>query len=234
MIPLVFAWLAALAFAGSLALFAYSYFVVFGADGGGGASVAALVSQPALVNFALFTAFALHHSLFARTGAKHLVRRYVPASLERSVYTLVASVLFVLVCLWWRPVEGMAWALSGPWRILGYTVQAIGVIVTLAGARALDFLELAGVRQAMHVTRLHPLETRGVYGLVRHPLYFAWTLLVFGAPDMTMTRLSFALVSTAYLAVAIPFEERSLVETFGPAYASYQKQVRWRMLPGLW
>jgi protein-S-isoprenylcysteine O-methyltransferase Ste14 len=69
---------------------------------------------------------------------------------------------------------------------------------------------------------------------VRHPLYFAWVLLVFGAPAMTMTRLSFAVISTAYLAIAIPFEERSLIETFGADYASYQKQVRWRMLPGIY
>jgi protein-S-isoprenylcysteine O-methyltransferase Ste14 len=234
LISLGFAWLAALAFAGSLALFAYSYMVRFGGSTGGDASLAALVSPPALVNFGLFTAFALHHSLFARAGAKRIVRRYVPPSLERSVYTMVASVLFVLVCLWWRPVEGMAWTLSGPWRIVGYTAQALGVVVTLAGARALDFLELAGVRQAMHVTTSHPLETGGVYRLVRHPLYFAWALLVFGAPDMTMTRLSFALISTGYLAVAIPFEERSLSETFGPAYASYREKVRWRMLPGIW
>ena len=234
MIPLGFAWLAALAFAGSLALFAYSYFVTFGAVTRGSASLAALVSQPAMVNYALFSAFALHHSIFARAGVKSLVHRCVPPALERAVYTMVASLLFVLVCLWWRPVEGVAWTLPGPWRIVGYTAQAIGVVVTLAGARALDFLDLAGVRQAMHVTRLHPLETGGVYRLVRHPLYFAWALLVFGAPDMTMTRLSFALISTGYLAVAIPFEERSLAETFGPAYASYRKKVRWRMLPGVW
>lgn len=234
LIPLGFAWLAALAFAGSLALFAYSYVVVFGGGGGERAVWSALLSGPALVNYGLFTAFALHHSLFARAGAKAVVRRYVPPPLERSVYTMIASVLFILVCLAWRPVEGHAWTLSDGWRLLGYTAQVIGVVVTLAGARALDFLELAGVRQAMRDTRRHPLETGGVYGVVRHPLYFAWALLVFGAPDMTMTRLSFALISTAYLAVAIPFEERSLVETFGPAYASYQKKVRWRMLPGLW
>jgi protein-S-isoprenylcysteine O-methyltransferase Ste14 len=78
------------------------------------------------------------------------------------------------------------------------------------------------------------LKTTGLYGFVRHPLYFAWLLFVFGAPDMTMTRFSFALISTLYLAVAIPFEERGLIETFGPAYASYRRKVRWRMLPGIW
>jgi protein-S-isoprenylcysteine O-methyltransferase Ste14 len=235
LIPLGFAWLAAAAFAASLAFFAYAYFVTFGSAPGPASGVAGLVSAPALINYALFTGFALHHSLFARTGVKARVQQAVPAHLERAVYSLVASVLFVVVCWWWQPVGGRAWTLPGAWRWAGYAAQAAGIIITIAGARALDVLELAGVRQVLPRAGRPPrLEVGGVYGFVRHPLYFAWALLVFGAPDMTMTRLSFALVSTAYLAVAIPFEERGLRETFGPAYASYQRQVRWRMFPGIW
>ena len=79
-----------------------------------------------------------------------------------------------------------------------------------------------------------PLRTDGLYGFVRHPVYFGWVLVVFGAPVMTMTRLTFAVISTAYLALAVPFEERSLIETFGPDYASYRKRVRWRMIPGIY
>jgi protein-S-isoprenylcysteine O-methyltransferase Ste14 len=41
-------------------------------------------------------------------------------------------------------------------------------------------------------------------------------------------------VSTVYLAIAVPFEERSLTAEFGPAYTAYQRQVRWRIVPGLW
>jgi protein-S-isoprenylcysteine O-methyltransferase Ste14 len=78
------------------------------------------------------------------------------------------------------------------------------------------------------------LQTGGVYGVVRHPLYFGWALLVFGAPQMTVDRFAFALISTIYLAIAIPFEERGLDEMFGPAYDGYRKHVRWRMLPGLY
>ena len=70
--------------------------------------------------------------------------------------------------------------------------------------------------------------------MVRHPLYLGWALFVFGAPDMTLTRFSFAAISTAYLAVAIPFEEIGLVRTFGSDYEAYRRQVRWRMLPGLY
>lgn len=249
-----FAWLAAAAFVASLGYFLYAYFLVWGVDFGSAvrapiappaltappappaprAPLAPLapVVAPVLINCALFTAFALHHSLFARTRLKHAVRRVVAPALERSMYTAIASALFVLVCWQWQPVAWDMWRLSGAWRWLGFTVQAAGVVLTIIGARALDALDLAGVRQATRVSIRHlPLETGGLYGFVRHPLYFAWVLLVFGAPDMTGTRFTFAVVSTLYLALAIPFEERSLIETFGPEYASYRQRVRWRMVP---
>ena len=38
----------------------------------------------------------------------------------------------------------------------------------------------------------------------------------------------------AYLVMAIPFEERSLIEHFGDAYRTYRRQVRWRMVPGVY
>jgi protein-S-isoprenylcysteine O-methyltransferase Ste14 len=74
----------------------------------------------------------------------------------------------------------------------------------------------------------------GPYHLVRHPIYLGWALMTFGAPTMTGTRLAFAVISTAYLALAVPFEERSLVEAFGDEYLEYQRRVRWRMIPGLY
>ena len=58
--------------------------------------------------------------------------------------------------------------------------------------------------------------------------------MVFGAPTMTGTRAVFALVSTLYLAVAIPWEERSLVQVFGSDYERYRGTVRWRMIPFLY
>jgi len=51
---------------------------------------------------------------------------------------------------------------------------------------------------------------------------------------MTGTRAVFALVSTLYLAVAIPWEERSLVQVFGSDYERYRGTVRWRMIPFLY
>jgi protein-S-isoprenylcysteine O-methyltransferase Ste14 len=46
--------------------------------------------------------------------------------------------------------------------------------------------------------------------------------------------LVFASISTLYLAIAIPWEERELVKTFGAEYRAYQGRVRWRMVPGIY
>ena len=234
MLALPFAWFAAASFAASLLYFLYAYLVVYGEAASGSERVG-----PVLVNVSLFSIFALHHSLFARTGLKCRLATIFPARLERAVYTLVASGLFAGVCWLWLPVPGVLYSLQGPWRWGAPLVLAAGVAVTLLSARRLDALDLAGVRQVLSSSSDAPpprpdLQTTGLYGLVRHPIYFGWILLMAGVADMTMTRLVFAIVSTVYLAAAIPFEERGLIETFGPDYASYQQKVRWRMLPGIY
>jgi protein-S-isoprenylcysteine O-methyltransferase Ste14 len=48
---------------------------------------------------------------------------------------------------------------------------------------------------------------------------------------MTGDRLAFAALTTFYLIVAIPWEERSLRLTFGETYERYKRDVKWRMIP---
>jgi protein-S-isoprenylcysteine O-methyltransferase Ste14 len=145
-------------------------------------------------------------------------------------------VLFIAVCAAWQPVPGALYHVTGVFALAAYAVHVAGIVLTARGSARLDVLDLAGVRAvapsrpATHV----PLQTRGVYGFVRHPVYFAWVLMVIGTPHMTMTRLTFAVLSTAYLAIAIPFEERGLLDVFGSEYREYQKRVRWRMIPGIY
>jgi len=221
-----------LLFAGSLAYFGWQYLHGFDALPAPDARQA----PAAAGNVLLFTLFALHHSVFARTGLKAAVTRAVPASLERSVYVWIASLLFIGVCAWWQPVAGEAWHLTGWAAGLLLAVQVAGGVFTLVAARHLDVLELAGVRQALHLPprRASGLDDHGPYGLVRHPIYFAWLLLVWPAPVMNGTRLVFAAISTIYLLVAIPYEERDLRRHFGAAYDTYSARVRWKLVPGIW
>ena len=230
---LLFSCAGAVLFATALLFFLYSYLVRFGRP-----AIHTGVWGPVLADAGLFTTFALHHSVFARTGVKRRLAAVVPAALQRSVYVWVASALFLVVCAAWRPVPGELYRLTGVAAAAAYGVHIIGILLTARGSARLDLLDLAGIRPVLSIqnpTSISvPLQTGGVYGFVRHPVYFAWMLLVFGTPHMTMTRLTFAVISTAYLAIAIPLEERALIGAFGAEYRAYQRRVRWRMLPGLY
>ena len=191
---------------------------------------------PIAIDAGLFTVFALHHSVFARTGIKALISARVSEPLERTTYVWLASLLFVLTLWAWEPVPGTLWHVSGAGAWVLYAGFAAGLVLTAMAASALDPLELSGVRQAFGLPARddRALSTTGAYGLVRHPIYLGWVLMVWSVPVMTGTRLVFAAVSTLYLVVAIPFEERQMERTMGRPYSDYARTVRWRMLPGVY
>lgn len=209
----------------SLAVSAYAYAIAW-SDGGGPATRSAWAAIAR--NAALFVAFAVHHSLFARDAVKRWLARHIPDHLLRSVYVWVASVLWLLLVGLWRPVGGEIFRQTGAAAVGHAVVQLAGIWLIVRSVRTIDALELAGIRQA---GASGGLQVRGPYRLVRHPVYLGWMLIVFGAARMTGDRFAFAVISCLYVVVAIPWEERSLERGFGDAYRRYKEQVRWRVLP---
>ena len=220
------------AFAIAVLYGAWLYAGRFGAP----AEAAATPGPPAAVNIALFIAFGLHHSLFARTSVKTRLTTFVPAELERTTYVWVASILFVVLVGFWQPVSGTLWQIdtATAWLIRG--VQLAGALLLLAVGRHIDVAAMAGIRGPRSERRPEDsaLTDRGPYRLVRHPLYLAILLLLWAVPVMTNTRLLFAVLNTVYVVVAIPFEERDLRRSFGAEYERYAQRVRSRVLPGVY
>ena len=226
-----FALIGGLLFAGSLLYFLLSY-RLFGAGAGPWTSEA---WGPIAVDVLLFSLFALHHSVFARTGVRSAVMSRVSEPLERSIYVWLASLLFIFTVWAWRAVPGVVWRVESPWAWMLDAGMIAGLVMTAIAASALDPLELAGIRQAFGWPLRHRgLITTGPFGLVRHPLYLGWVFIVWSVPVMTGTRFVFAAISTAYLVVAVPFEERELRRTMNDAYEGYSRTVRWRMIPGVY
>jgi methanethiol S-methyltransferase len=220
----LFVWLGGLVFVSSLAVCVYHYVVVWANPSRPAVSPGAAVA----VDMVLFAVFAAHHSLLARDAVKEHLARLIPERLLRSVYVWTASLLLIGVCVGWQPIAGDFYRATG-WRVAALVIVQLGGLLIIAqSVRAIDALELAGIR------RQHDrggLQITGPYRMVRHPLYLGWMLAAFGAPHMTGDRLAFAVISSAYLLVAIPWEERSLSRSFGAEYRRYQQRVRWRVLP---
>jgi protein-S-isoprenylcysteine O-methyltransferase Ste14 len=183
--------------------------------------------QPLAFDAALFSIFALHHSVFARERVKQRLAA-IPPHLRRSVYVWIASLLLILVCLAWQPIGGDLYHAAGARAVLHALVQLCGLWLIARSVARIDPLELAGIRTS---TRISSLQIEGPYRLVRHPLYLGWILAAFGAGHLTGDRLAFAAISSIYLLVAVPWEERSLMQSFGDDYARYAREVRWRVIP---
>ncbi len=224
------AWLGGACFVVALAAGGWFFGVVLAAPGPGDG----VRPRAVLWNILAFTIFAGHHSLMARTRAKAWMQSVVPAALERSTYVWVASLLFLALCASWQRVPGVLYTASGWLGWVLVVVQGAGVVITVAGARVLDGLDLAGIRQVTRPERPADIRVVWPFTLVRHPIYLGWVLIVFGASPMTVDRAVWALVSTAYLVIAMPWEERSLSAAAGPAYSAYCRRVRWRLVPGLY
>ncbi len=182
------------------------------------------------IDLGLLTMFGLQHSVMARPAFKEWWTKFVPASLERSVYVLCSSVALFALMAFWQPLGGVVWsALNEILRMAIYGLFAIGWVILFLATFLINHFDLFGLRQVwlQLVDRPYtPLQfgTPLLYRVVRHPLYVGWLLIFWAAPTMTVAHLLLAVGLSAYILIAIPIEERDLMRTHRE-YAQYRERV---------
>ena len=114
------------------------------------------------------------------------------------------------------------------------TVTATWVISVLthgtdgiSGNGRFDGLGLRAIRRHLRgeESREPCFVVRGPYRWVRHPLYTCALVLIWAHPQVTLDRLLFAVLWTAWIVVGTRLEERDLVAHFGEPYRRYQREV---------
>ncbi len=188
------------------------------------------LAQALLINVALLGLFAIQHSVMARPAFKRRWTKIVPQEAERSTYVLFSSLALIVLFAGWQPLGGVVWTVTNPIATAAlYTAYAFGWSLVLVSTFLINHFDLFGLRQVwlqLRGTEYTPLKfaTPGLYKMVRHPLYTGWLFAFWATPNMTVAHLVFALLSTAYILAAIPFEERDLAE-FHPQYKAYKRKV---------
>lgn len=184
-----------------------------------------------LINAGLLTLFAVQHSVMARKWFKDWWTRVVPQPLERSTYVLFSSLALILLFWLWQPMGGVVWSIENSiGEFVIYSLFAFGWALVLISTFLINHFDLFGLRQVWFYLRgksYEPLKfgTPALYRVVRHPLYVGWFFAFWMTPQMTFAHLLFSIATTAYILLAIQFEERDLVREYGESYEKYRRSV---------
>jgi methanethiol S-methyltransferase len=189
------------------------------------------LGQALLINLGLLSLFALQHSIMARPAFKRWWTRFVPQPVERSTYVLFAGLALLLLFWQWQPMGGTIWQVdSAIGQGILFALCAFGWLLVLVATFLINHFDLFGLRQVYLYLRGREYTqltfgTPGPYRYVRHPLYVGFLLAFWATPTMTVAHAVFALLTTAYILVAIQLEERDLLTAHGKNYAAYRQRV---------
>jgi protein-S-isoprenylcysteine O-methyltransferase Ste14 len=224
-------------YAAFLASFAYA--VAFLGGFVAGLEDAGALSPALAANLGLVAAFGVQHSVMARRSVKARLARLLPATIERSTYVLVSSLLLFAICRAWRPIPGTIWHVDPP--LARRAVEAAfwaGWPIVVVSTFLIDHWDFVGLRQVWRNLRggsaaPPQFQVRALYRIVRHPLASGLLLGLWAAPTMTVSHAVFAGGMSAYIVIGTRLEERDLVAAFGERYAEYAREVP-RFFPRLW
>lgn len=183
------------------------------------------------VNVALILGFVVVHSLLARGRAKRWWARLGAEEMERTVYSLIAGLHFILLIWAWRPLPRRLWNVEWPpGQLALWTLFWIGWAVVVASVLALGTARLYGLATVWRRFRGRPpqaeeLALRGPYRWIRHPIYAGTLLALWATPEMSVGHALLAALFTIYILVGQRFEERELLAAHGERFASYRDNV---------
>lgn len=184
-----------------------------------------------LINLGLLNVFAIQHSVMARPIFKKWITQFINPAIERSTYILLSSLVLLLIYWKWEPMTDIVWQTEGALAVSLLVVYFIGWAIVFLSTFMISHFELFGLSQIYQNYKDQKLtypkfQVNLFYKLVRHPLMLGFIIAFWAGPTMTTGRLLFAVVTTAYILIAVKFlEEKDLKKAIGKEYENYQKEV---------
>ena len=186
-----------------------------------------------IFNFCLLIQFPILHSFLLTTTGRKILRLFSPRNfgktLETTNYATIASIQLLLLFLLWSPSNIIFYDLKYPDNILNTLLFIISwVLLSISSFQAGYQVQTGSLGwTSMFFSRkpiFPPMPTKGLFKLIRHPIYLSFCLVLWTPPTMTLDLFLVALSYTFYCFFAPRLKERRFIKIYGEAFLEY-KQV---------
>jgi len=190
-------------------------------------------------NAFLLLQFPLVHSFMLTPAGGKALKKLAPGpvagTMMTTTYVIVASIQVFVLFAFWTP-SGAVW-----WQATGVTALVLTGLYTIAWLLLLKAIWDAGIGlqtgsigwwAVANGCRpvFPPMPTRGLFKLIRQPIYAAFFLTLWTVPTWTPDQLAVALVLSTYCIAGPLLKEKRFRERFGAAFVDYAAHIPY-MLP---
>ncbi|MBP5537046.1 MAG: isoprenylcysteine carboxylmethyltransferase family protein [Bacteroidales bacterium] len=150
---------------------------------------------------------------------------------EQKTVVALSGLLFIAAFV----IAGLNWRF-GWWLLPDWAVWvAAGLFLAAYLLYAEVLRENTYLSRTIEVQENQKVIDTGLYGIVRHPMYMATTILFLAMPLVLASPISF-IIMLGYIPVIAKRirNEESVLEKGLPGYKEYKQRVRYRLLPFIW
>lgn len=169
------------------------------------------------------------HTALASGKLKRFLEAKWPQEMKwyRLFYTLFSVVFFLGILIQALFLPNQPFIEGSPYlSYAGYMLATLGVVLASRSFKEISLSSFFGL-SGKGPDASEKLIIRGIYSLVRHPLYLGMVLIFVGYCFVSGSVGSLIHLSclAVYLPFGIYFEEKNLLRKYGSAYLDYQKSV---------
>jgi len=188
----------------------------------------------AIANLFLILQFPLAHSLLLTRHGERALARIVPGphgtTLATTTYAIVASAQLLALFALWTPSGIVWWRAEGPvfWAI-STAYAASWLLLLKASFDAGAEVQTGALGWMSLLARIRPIfpdmPTRGLFRLIRQPIYVAFALTLWTVPVWTPDQLAVAIGFTLYCLLAPRLKEKRYAQRYRERFLRYREQV---------
>lgn len=192
--------------------------------------------------------FAVVHSILASRRAKRIAGQVVGERRTEGTYRLAFNVQATVTTGWLllylcRLPDRTVYKISGPVAWAMRTAQLISILGLTRCLQAVGFANMFGINryvrycidgdpgpltieaQGPAITPSGELSIVGPFEFHRHPMNFWPLLLLWGQPSMTLSSLTFTMITSLYLLLGSYHQDSRVAETCEDEYRLYRNRV---------